>query len=190
MRGINANDVQQIGRAHRPAKLFFHYFIDFAEVRAVAQQLAETGEVGEQHAVNKEAGAVVNHNRRFAHFAGPGDHFRDGFVRAFLAANDLDQRHPVHRVKEVHTAEVFRALQYAGQLADGNGGGIRSQHGIRADFVFRFRQHRFFHFRILNNGFDHDVHAFKAGVIQGWLNSRNDASHLETVDFAALKLFI
>lgn len=80
MRGINADNIQQIGRAHRPAKLFFHHFIDFAEIRAVAQQLTETGEIGEQHAVNKEAGAVVDYNRRLAHFAGPGDDFGNGFV--------------------------------------------------------------------------------------------------------------
>ncbi len=80
MRGINADNIQQIGRAHRPAELFFHHFIDLAEIRAVAQQLTETGEIGEQHAVNKEAGAVVDYNRRLAHFACPGDDFGNGFV--------------------------------------------------------------------------------------------------------------
>ena len=28
-------------------KLFFHHFVDLAEIRAVAQQLAETGEIRE-----------------------------------------------------------------------------------------------------------------------------------------------
>ncbi len=121
MRGINAHDIQQICRTHRPAKLFFHHFVDLAEIRAVAQQLAETGEIREQHAVNKEAGAVVNHNRRLAHLARPGDNFRDGFVGAFLAANNFYQRHPVYRVKKVHSAEVFRAFQRVGQFADRNG---------------------------------------------------------------------
>lgn len=124
MCGINTDHIQQIRRAHRPAELLLHHFIDFAEVRAVAQQLAETGEIGEQHAVNKEAGAVVDHNRRFAHFACPGDDFGDSVIRAFLAANDLNQRHPVNRVKEVHAAEVLRALQDAGQFANRNGGSI------------------------------------------------------------------
>ena len=89
MCGVNAHNIQQICRTHRPAKLFFHHFVDLAEIRAVAQQLAETGEIGEQYTVDEEAGAVVNHNRRFAHFARPGDDFRDGFVGAFLAANNF-----------------------------------------------------------------------------------------------------
>ncbi len=49
MRGVNAHNVQQICRTHRPAKLFFHHFVDLAEIRAVAQQLAETRE-RKQHA--------------------------------------------------------------------------------------------------------------------------------------------
>ncbi len=121
MRGVNAHHIQQVCRTHRPAKLFFHHFVDLAEIRAVAQQLAETGEIREQHAVDEEAGAVVNHNWRFAHLARPGDDFRDGFVRAFLAANNFYQRHPMYRVKEVHPAEVFRTFQRVGQFADRNG---------------------------------------------------------------------
>lgn len=121
MRGVNAHDIQQICRTHRPAKLFFHYFVDLAEIRAVAQQQAETGEIREQHAVDEEAGAVVNHNRRFAHLARQGDDFRDGFVGAFLAANYFYQRHSVDRVKEVHPAEVFWTFQRVGQFADRNG---------------------------------------------------------------------
>ncbi len=41
-----------------------------------------TGEIGEQHAVNKVVpwGSRVDYNRRLAHFAGPGDDFGDGFV--------------------------------------------------------------------------------------------------------------
>ncbi len=71
MRGVNAHDIQQICRTHRPAKLFFHHFVDLAEIRAVAQQLAETGEMREQHAVNKEAGAVVNHNEPYCPSCSP-----------------------------------------------------------------------------------------------------------------------
>ena len=37
VRGINTYHVQQISRAHRPTKLFFHHFVDFAEIRPVAQ---------------------------------------------------------------------------------------------------------------------------------------------------------
>ncbi len=36
MRGIDAEHVQQLGWAHRPAELFFHHFVDLAEIGAVA----------------------------------------------------------------------------------------------------------------------------------------------------------
>lgn len=111
VRGVDAHDVEQVGRAHRPAELFFHHFIDLTEVGAVAQQQAEAGEIREQHAVDEEARAVVHHDRRFAHAAGVGHHFGDGVIAGLFAADDFNQRHAVYRVKEVHAAEVLRALQ-------------------------------------------------------------------------------
>lgn len=98
----------------------FHYFVDLAEIRAVAQQQAETGEIREQHAVDEEAGAVVNHNRRLAHLARQGDNFRDGFVGLFspriISTNGIRCTG-----LKVHSAEVFRAFQRVGQFADRNG---------------------------------------------------------------------
>ena len=190
MGSIDADNVQQIRRAHRPAELFFHHFIDFAEVCAVAQQLAEAGEVREQHAVNEEARAVVNDDRRFAHLARPRHHFGDGFVGGFLPTDHFDQRHAVHRVKEVHPAEVFRTLQHARQFADRNGGGVRGQHGFRTHLVFGFGQHRFFHFRVLDDRFNHHVHTVETAVFQHWLDGGDHACKLQTINFAALKLFI
>ena len=190
MCGINSHHVQQISRAHRPAKLFFHDFIDFAEIRPIAQQLAETGKIREQHAVHEETGAVVDHNWRFAHLACPCDNFGDGFIRAFLAANDLNQWHAVYWVKEVHPTEVFRALERAGQLVDWDGRGIRRQYGVRAYLIFGFRQYRFFHFRVFHDRFNHHVHTLKTAIVEGWMNSGNHARHFQTVNFAALKLFV
>ena len=190
VRGINTYHVQQISRAHRPTKLFFHHFVDFAEIRPVAQQLTETGKIGKQHAVNEETRAVINHNRRFAHLACPGDNLSDGFIRAFLAANDLNQRHTVHRVKEVHPTEVFRTLKRAGQFVDWDGGSIRSQYGVRANLIFGFRQYRFFHFWVFYDRFNYHVHAFETAIVEGGVNGGNNARHFQTVNFAALQLFV
>ncbi|MNW15133.1 hypothetical protein D3C71_2135490 [compost metagenome] len=74
------------------------------------------------------------------------------------------------RVKEVHATEVFRALQNACQFANRNGRGIGRQNRIRAHFLFRFCQYRFFHFRVFDDRFNDDVHAVKTGVLQRWLN--------------------
>ncbi len=121
MRGVNAHDIQQICRTHRPAKLFFHHFVDLAEIRAVAQQLAETGEIREQHAVNKEAGQSLTTIGVLPILLAQATTFAMVSLESFLAANNFYQRHSVDRVKEVHPAEVFRAFQRVGQFADRNG---------------------------------------------------------------------
>ena len=96
----------------------------------------------------------------------------------------------MYRVEEVHTAEVFRTLQHARQFADWNGGGVRGQNGTRANLVFRFRQHRFFHFRVLDDGFDHHVDTIETAVFQHGLNGGDHACELQSVNFSAFQLFI
>ncbi|MNE16166.1 hypothetical protein D3C80_1091040 [compost metagenome] len=90
----------------------------------------------------------------------------------------------------MHTAEVFRALQNARQFANRNGGSVRRQNGIRTNFIFCFCQHRFFDFRVFNNGFDNHIDTIKTAVFQCWMDSRNDAREFQSINFSALQLFI
>ncbi|MNC39558.1 hypothetical protein D3C75_882250 [compost metagenome] len=96
----------------------------------------------------------------------------------------------MHRVKEVHTAEVFRALQAICQLANRNGRGVRRQNGIRAHFIFHFCQNGFLHFRVFNYRFNDHIDTLKASVIQRRMNGGNHARQFHAVNFAALKLFV
>ena len=96
----------------------------------------------------------------------------------------------MHRVEEVHAAEVFRTRQHAGQLANRDGRGIGCENGVRAHFRFGFGQYRFFDFRVFHHRFNHHVHAFKPGVVEGRMNRADHARELQTVDFAALQLFV
>ena len=64
--------VEQQRRPHRPAPLL-HHLVDALVVDAVLQQPHEAGEVREQHAVDEEARAVVDHDRRLAHRLRVGD---------------------------------------------------------------------------------------------------------------------
>ena len=96
----------------------------------------------------------------------------------------------MYRVEEVHPAEVFRTLQHARQFADWNGGGVRGQHGLRTNLVFRFRQHRFFDFRILDDGFDYHVDTVETAVFQHGLNGGDHTCKLQPVNFSAFQLFI
>jgi hypothetical protein len=67
--GVDADHVEQVSRAHGPAELF-HDLVDGLEVGTVTHQHVETAEVREQHAVDQEARAVVDHDRGLAHLLG------------------------------------------------------------------------------------------------------------------------
>ncbi len=137
--GVEADHDEQVGGDHRPAKLL-HHLIDRLEVGAVAHQHAEAGEVGEQHAVHQEPGAVVYHYRVLAHFLGVVNQGGDGFVGGLLAADHFHQGHHVHRVEEVHAAEVFRLFQRFRQSGNGDGRGVGGEYRAVFQHFLGFRQ--------------------------------------------------
>src|SRR6195952_1166646 len=141
MTGVDADHVHQVGRAHRPAE-FFHDLVDAHEVHTGADQLGETAEVREQHAIDQEARAVVDDDRVLAHFLGVGNGGGNGQFAGLLATDHFNQRHHVHRVEEVHADEVFRTLEGLGQQGDGNGRGVGREDGVLFDLVFDFSQYR------------------------------------------------
>ena len=61
-------------------------------------------QVGEQHAVDEEAGAIVNHDRRFAHFARPG---HDLSLIHIYEANTI--HNPVVKGSEAHRQDITPA---------------------------------------------------------------------------------
>ncbi len=146
-------------------KLLLHRFIDLAEIRAVAQQQAEGGEVGEQHAVHKRSRGqsfttigvlpiLLAHSHAFA----------EGRFRGLRTAKSL--RTSGIRgtgLSAVRAAEVFRTLQRLRQQADRNGGGVRGQHGVLPQLLLGLSQHFGFDLRVLDHRFDHHVGAIEAG---------------------------
>ena len=115
--GIDANNVEQIRWAHWPA-VPFHHFVDLPEVCAIFHQGRKATEIREQNSVNQEAWAVIHNNWGFTHRFCISDGTRNGCFRRFLTADNLNQRHLMHGVKEVHTAEVFRFFQSRSQLCN------------------------------------------------------------------------
>ena len=130
--GVDADHVHEVGGAHGPAPLL-HDLVDLLEVGAVAHQAGETAEVREQHPVDQEARAVVDHDRGLTHGLGVGNGGGDGTVGGLLATDNLNQRHHVYRVEEVHAAEVLRTLERLGQIGDGDSRGIGSDDEYRSN---------------------------------------------------------
>src|SRR5471032_155626 len=174
--GVDADHVHQVRRAHWPAE-FFHDLVDTYKVHTGADQLGETAEVGEQHAVDQKARAVVNDDRVLAHFLGVGNGGGNRQLAGLLATDHFHQRHHVHRVEEVHADEVFRTLEGFGQQGDGNGRGVGSQDGVFFNLGFNFSQYRLLDLWVLDNRFDHQVDMAEIAVGQRRTNAVKHFSH-------------
>src|SRR5450830_1637184 len=177
--GVDADHVHQVRRAHGPAE-FFHDLVDTHKVHTGADQLGETAEVREQHAVDQEARAVVDHDRVLAHFLGVGNGGGDGQLAGLLATDHFHQRHHVYRVEEVHADEVFRTLEGLGQQRDGNGRGVGRQDSVVFNLGLHFSQHRLLDLRVFDNRFDHQVDVAEIAVGQGWTNAVEHFSHFRS----------
>ena len=107
----------EIGGSHRPAEAL-HDPVDGVEIDAVAHELQEGDEIGRQHAVDDEAGAIADDDRRLAHGAGVTNGRRDRALRGLRPAHDLDERHARHRIEEMHADEILGARQPVGKVGD------------------------------------------------------------------------
>ncbi len=137
-----------------------------AEIRAVAQQLAETGEIREQPRLTKKPGQslttigvlpILSPRRRLSRW------FRRSFSRREL----FYQRHSVDRVKEVHPAEVFWS---SSALASSLIGMVEVLDASTYSGVLsaRFLPVRLFSLLGFDNRFYHNIHAVKPGVVERW----------------------
>ena len=110
----------------------------------------------------------------------------DSLLRALLALDDLDQRHLVHGIEEVHAEKVLGALQVSGQRVDGNTRSIRRNYRFIRDFFFRLGQNRFLDLGVFDDGFDHRVDVAEVAVGERGTNARHPFGHLRGIHLAAL----
>ena len=102
--------VEQRHRPHRHAEVD-HGLVERLDGVAFLEQEAGLVHVRPEDAVDDEAGAVVAVDDGLAELAresGDGDH---GHVRGLLAADDLDERHAVDGIEEVHPDDVLGMLR-------------------------------------------------------------------------------
>ncbi len=146
-----------------------------AEVCAVAQQLAESGEVGESTRLTKKPGQSFT-TIGVLPICSPMRRLSRWFRRSFSRREYFYQRHPVHRVKEVHPAEVFgRSSALASSLI----GMVEVLDARRYPGVLfvRFLPVRLFSLSVFNNRFYHNIHAVKSSVVErGWIVEITPAS--------------
>ena len=66
LRNIHADDIDEIGRSHRPAEAF-HRLVDLDEIGAVVNEAQKRNEIGREYAIDDKPRAVLDDNRRLAH---------------------------------------------------------------------------------------------------------------------------
>ena len=110
VRNIHADDVDEIGRSHRPAK-GFHRLVDLLKTGAVVNEAQKRDEIRRERAVDDKPRAILDHDRRLAHRGRIAGDRRDGLGGRFGAANHFDQRHFWYGVEKMHAQKIFRAPQ-------------------------------------------------------------------------------
>ncbi len=153
----------------------FPSLVDLAEIRAVAQQLAETGEIRNSTRLTKKPGQSLT-TIGVLPSCSPRRQLSRWFRRSFSRRNNFYQRHPVYRVKKVHSAEVSgRSSALASSLI----GMVEVLDAARYPGVLfvRFLPVRLFSLRVFDNRFYHNIHAVKPGVVDvGWIVEITPAS--------------
>ena len=91
--------------------------------------------VREEHAIDQEARAVVDDDRRLADSLGERHDRRDRHVAGLRPADDLDQLHPIDRTEEMHADELLGVRSRLGHPRDRDRRGIARQDRVGPDHL-------------------------------------------------------
>src|SRR2546425_8182606 len=125
---VDADQVDQGARAHRPAHALRHRLVHlFGEDAGFVEYAHAVVQQGNEDAVDDEARRVVATHRLLTGLLGPRVGRIDRLVRALASTDDLDQRQHRGGIEEVHTDDALRPLRRFGDLGDGQRGRVRRQ---------------------------------------------------------------
>ena len=155
---ICADEIEQLARAHRPARAVLHAGVEILgrdpglveHAHAVVQQR-------DQHTVDDEAGRVGAADRRLAELRAEGEGGLEDVVRRSFCTNDLDEGHQWRRVEEVHADRALRPLEHRGDCGHRQRRGVRREDRVVANDGLEHLEQLVLDREILVRGFDHDV---------------------------------
>jgi hypothetical protein len=80
------------------------------------------------------------------------------------APHELDERQHLDRIEKVETHHTFRVLEGAGDLGDGEGGGVGGEHAARRDDPFECAENFLLETDALEDGLDHEIRTAQCSV--------------------------
>jgi len=155
-RDVDAHLVEESNRPHRHPEVDGPA-IDLVNGDALRQQVARFVQVRAEDAVHEESRAVPTYDRDLPETECECVRRRDGFVGRRRPPHDLDERHPVHRIEEVESAETLGALQPQRHLLHGERRRVGRDHRVVAHDSFDLAEDLPLHLHPLHYRLDQQV---------------------------------
>ena len=141
--------------------------LDEDRVHTLADGRDRLVDEGADDTTGEEAAAVVDHDRGLTNLQRVVDDLGQHLIRGLLTADDLHQRHLVHRREEVDADEVLLPLDPLREAGDRQGRGVGTQDGVRLDDVLDLLEDLVLHVNRLEGGFDDQVDTLEIGGVDG-----------------------
>ena len=160
---VEAYFIEQSDRADRKSPRR-HRPIDELDGHSRREKEAGFVEIGREDSIDPEAGVVGYHDDGLSH--PPAEpHRGDDCLGARLVGRDhLQQRHLLHRRKEMHAEHPLRMPRALGDVPDRNRGRVAGEDGVGPRHRFDLRQYRPLELEVLVHRLDHEIGAGEAAV--------------------------
>ena len=135
-RDVEPDLVEEAAGAHREPEVR-QCFVDRGHVRPVREQESDLVQVGGEQPIHEEAGPVRHEHNRLSEPLREPKRGRERRLRGELRADDLDERHAVDGVEEVHADDVLRTCGRSTQLGHRQRRGVRGEDGVRRHHLLR-----------------------------------------------------
>src|SRR3954452_12116252 len=164
---VEPDEVGELERAHRVVGAGLHRAVDLldrADALLVAADAVE--DVGDQQAVDDEAGRVARRYGQLALRLGERATGLEGLVGGRHRADDLDELHDLRRAEVVQAQEALGAVGHDGLVDDGERRGVRREERLGLDDRRDLLPHRPLELERLGDRLDDEVAPGKVAVVQ------------------------
>ena len=155
---VQPHEIREPERAHRVPVSELHRAVDVLGGRDAGLDHPDRLEAEcDAESRGSEAGGVTDHDGLLAHALGGFAGTLDGVGRGTVAPDDLDERHDVDRVEEVHAHDPFLSGDRLRDRGDRQRGGVGGQQRVRLHGLGGAREDLLLQLHHLRNRLDDDL---------------------------------